>query len=107
MNTANVSCEQCYGLYAGAAGQGKPPCGPCPKPLLDPENEWLWEVFVSLSTQPRSAGMGGFIGFDYAAFQFILRMKQIPESLWPFAFEVIEALTRVASKYWNESKDTS
>jgi hypothetical protein len=50
--------------------------------------------------------MGGFVGFDYAAFQFILKMKHIPESLWPFAFEAIEVLTRVASHYWNESKDT-
>lgn len=74
--------------------------------MLLPSNEWVWEIFASISTQIRSGGMGGFIGFDYTALHFILRVKDVPESLWPYALEKLEILALVASKFWNKQQDS-
>jgi hypothetical protein len=73
--------------------------------LLDPRNEWLWDVYNSLVTQSRVAGLGGFSGFDYSALPFILKAKGVPESLWAQVLETIEMLTPLALKYWNRKDE--
>ena len=55
--------------------------------------------------QPKMGAMGGFLGFDYRALEFLLKVKQVPECKWLEALEAVESLTQVASKHWNEKTD--
>lgn len=82
------------------------PCGTCSKPLLDARNEWLWDVFNSIATQSRSAGMGGFTGFDYTALPFILEAKEVPKCMWSMVLRNIELLTPIALKHWGAKQDS-
>jgi hypothetical protein len=61
---------------------------------------------MSLATQSRSAGMGGFTGFDYSALPFILEAKDIPRSMWPTVLRAIELITPIALNYWNPKEQT-
>lgn len=85
--------------------QGKEtPCYTCPKPFLDEGNIETWEVFQLLSTQIRTGGLGGFIGFDYAALSAIFEAKQVPIYEREFVLDKIRLLTEVASKYLNKKE---
>ena len=81
------------------------PCDGCPKPMLLPDNEWFWEVFEALGSQMKVAGLASFVGFDYTALIFILKAKDVPESLWDYVLEKLTLLTPIASKYWNKRPD--
>lgn len=98
MNRANPpSCEACYADHAQLKVQ--PPCGGCPKPFIEENNIVAWEIFVSLSSQMKTAGMGEFIGYDLQTLPFLFQVFQVPESEWIFYLEKVEAVIRVAVKY--------
>jgi hypothetical protein len=73
--------------------------------LLLPDNEWLWDVFSILSSQMNVAGMGSFVGFNYSALYFILKAKDVPESMYEYVLDKLTLLTPIASKYWNKKDD--
>lgn len=62
-------------------------------------------MFTTLASQARVAGMDSFTGFDYASLSFILRVKEVPEELWPYAFEKLETLSSIAMKFWNKKRE--
>jgi hypothetical protein len=57
---------------------------------------------MSLASQVRVGGMGGFLGFDYSALLVILLAKQIPVAEWDFLIDRLNVIGKVAMKRWNE-----
>jgi hypothetical protein len=66
-----------------------------------------WEVFELISTQPRTGGMGGFLGFDYSALPVILDSKRIPKYEWPFILDKLNIISNIAVRFWNKNNDTA
>jgi|SRR5688572_9564802 len=99
-----MSCDECHNVFVVKMGRTTP-CGTCPKPLLEPRNEWVWAVFMKMYSQARIAGMGGFIGFDYSALQFVLKVEEVPEELWSYITDKLELIAEIAKKYWNKKED--
>ena len=60
-----------------------------------------------MSSQIRSAGMGGFTGFDYNALTFVLRAQDVPEAKWAYVLEKLDLLARIAAKYLNTKDEGS
>ncbi len=69
---------------------------------MDLANYPAWEVFSSLSGQVRTAGMGGFVAFDYAALPMILEAHDIPRSEWRFMLDKVQVLATIARQHWNK-----
>ena len=99
-----MSCEECHKLYVERIGIATP-CVTCPKPLLEVRNDWIWELFIRMTSQSRTGGMGGFVGLDYGAIEFILKAEQVPQSLWSYILEKLDILTEIGKKYWNKKED--
>ena len=73
--------------------------------MLDLNNELVWEIFSKhLASQARVAGLGGFIGFDYASLPSLFAAYEVAESEWFIYFDKISVLAKVALTYWG-SKD--
>lgn len=100
MKPGQLSCEQCADLFNSQAKAT--PCFRCPKPELDPRNAWIWECFLALASQANVGGMGGVVGFNYAALPVIFAAKGIPFALWGYFVEKLEVITPIALRYWND-----
>jgi hypothetical protein len=72
-----------------------------------PENHEVWKVFELIHSQARTAGLGGFISFDFSALPFILTTLFIPKSQWIFVVEKLAIIQQKAQQYWNEKKDAA
>lgn len=101
---SNDSCEKCHALHVKQWGLATPPCRTCPKPILLPINFWFWEVYLSLLGQARTAGFGGFVGFDFTAMRFILEAMDVPREKWYVAIELANMLTGVTAEKLNKEK---
>lgn len=104
MKKGQMGCEECF-LYYSSAGK-ETPCAVCPKPLLDPSNELVWELFNKhIVSQVRAGGMGGFIGFDYTAIEVLLRTYSVPTDEWFIWLDKISVLTKIAHSHWKPDTD--
>lgn len=89
-------------------GKSEPPCHSCPKHLgLDPANELAWELFVTLLTQPRVAGMSSVMGADLALLPVLFDLKEVPKEDRPFLLDKICILNSIGLRYWNKKDDTA
>lgn len=70
-------------------------------------NEWIWEIFQRLQTQARVAGFGTFTGFDLSAIRFLLEVYNVPKSRWLEAVELLDMITAIAIKHWNENNENN
>jgi hypothetical protein len=52
-------------------------------------------------SQARTAGMGGFLGFDYASLPVVFAAKDIPQWEWIFYLEKLNAVQAIAFEYFN------
>jgi len=95
-----MSCEQCYNFWTKR--NQETPCGPCPKPILASANYTAWEVFLSLTSQLKTAGMGGVLGVDYSSLPAVFEAYGVPEEHFRFEFEKIAIINSIACKYWNQ-----
>lgn len=60
---------------------------------------------MKMASQSRGGGLGGFTGFDYGAIDFVLKVEEVPETLWPYVAEKLELLGEIAKKYWNKKEE--
>jgi len=58
-----------------------------------------------LSSQLKTAGMGGVLGIEYASLPAVFSAMGVPESHWYFEFEKIGAINSIACKYWNKEPE--
>ena len=58
-----------------------------------------------ISSQIRAGGMGGFIGFDYNAIQFLLQAYDIPQDEWFIWLDKFSILTKLAYSHWKQDTD--
>jgi hypothetical protein len=69
-------------------------------PVLEPENITAWTIFQTLMTQFRTAGLGGFVGFDYTVLPFLFKAHDVPESEQFLMLDKINLLSQLAHKYF-------
>jgi len=79
---------------------------------LAPNNELAWEIFLDFSSQVRTGGFGGIIGFDLNALKFLFEAYEIPVCDWMIMIKKIQTVAIEAQKIWNrkaelKSKSTS
>jgi hypothetical protein len=103
LNSDNQSCEACHSFFSKLKRQT--PCGPCEKPYLDPSNYSAWELFQELTSQARSGGMAGILGFDLNVLPVMFRFHGIPEEEWFCYYYKLARTWAVASKIWNKPKE--
>lgn len=58
-----------------------------------------------ISTQPRTGGVGGFLGFDYGPLDSMLDARFIPMSERIFILYKLNVITNVAVRYWNKKPE--
>ncbi len=61
-----------------------------------PENWQSWSLFVQVSTQWRSAGMGGYIGLDYGPLFTLMDRHGLQGHEWHHTFEDIRVIESTA-----------
>lgn len=67
----------------------------------------VWDLFSDVASQARMAGLGGVVGFDYAALPFLFHVHQIPETDWWITLRKLQVVFAVALKYWNKKPDAT
>jgi len=77
----------------------------CPKPVLFHANQLVWEMFQVLQSQARVAGMGGILGVDFTAIDFVFRMYEVPAEDEFIYFTQIVEVFNVATSIWNRPKE--
>lgn len=61
-----------------------------------PENWRAWQIFVSVSGQWRSAGMGGYVGLDYGPLFTLMDRHGLQGEQWHQTFEDIRHIEAAA-----------
>ena len=72
--------------------------------MLARENEEPWMFFCLVSTQLRSAGMGGVIGIDYRCIDLMFDYHDVPHWRRRDLMDDIRLIEVVALKSWNSDK---
>lgn len=98
-----MTCAKCVWQHEQ---RGVPPdCGICEKPDLLPCNEVVWDVFCTMTTQVRSAGLAGFVGYDFAALPVVLTAFEVPQTQWREVLHGLMVLNSEALAYNAEKHD--
>lgn len=97
-----MPCDLC-----AAANNNKPPCGTCPKPFLQSEQEVeFYGVIAAVLSQPILSGMGGLAGFNLAVIPTLFEAYDIPKEHWRFLLETIQEISRIAVSQAARISDT-
>ena len=70
-----------------------------------PDNWRAWRLFQSVSTQWRTAPMGGVIGLDYGGVESAMRIQGVPRHKWRGLFADVQIMEAAAVGYFSEKKE--
>ena len=71
-----------------------------------PENHEAWEIFTLMTSQVRTAGMGGTItGVDFNSFKALCEIRGVPQYEREFLLDKVMEVVRIGMSYWNKSSE--
>ncbi len=76
----------------------------CPKPYLDPDNEFAWRIFSAMTNQPLLGGMGGYIGVDFNMFEPLCNAYGVPASERRFLLDKVIILNKISGEFWRQEE---